>query len=94
MEIVTFLLKLKKLNLIPNMTVNQRHFMENWAFLKFLCEEKLIYGLGISLVEPTYEFVEKVKEFPNAVIHIINGVVKQEQLKALANNDLKVFKNE
>ena len=90
-DLVTFLLKLKKLNLIPNMTVNQRHFMENWAFLKFLCEEKLIYGLGISLVEPTYEFVEKVKEFPNAVIHIINGVVKQEQLKALANNDLKVL---
>lgn len=90
-DLVTFLLKLKKLNLIPNMTVNQRHFMENWAFLKFLCEEKLIYGLGISLVEPTYEFVEKVKEFPNAVIHIINGVVKQEQLKTLANNDLKVL---
>ena len=90
-DLVTFLLKLKKLKLIPNMTVNQRHFMENWAFLKFLCEEKLIYGLGISLVEPTYEFVEKVKEFPNAVIHIINGVVKQEQLKTLANNDLKVL---
>ena len=41
------------------MTVNQTHFMQNWALLKFLCEEKLIYGLGVSLVEPTEDFIEK-----------------------------------
>ena len=90
-DLVTFLIKLKKLKLIPNMTVNQTHFMQNWALLKFLCEEKLIYGLGVSLVEPTEDFIEKIKEFPNAVIHIINGVVKKEQLAKLANNDLKVL---
>ena len=90
-DLVTFLIKLKKLKLLPNMTVNQTHFMQNWALLKFLCEEKLIYGLGVSLVEPTEDFIEKIKEFPNAVIHIINGVVKKEQLAKLANNDLKVL---
>lgn len=90
-DLVNFLIKLKKLKLIPNMTVNQVHFMKNWGFLKFLCEEKLIYGLGVSLVEPNEEFIEKIKEFPNAVIHIINGVVKKEQLEQLANNDLKVL---
>ena len=90
-DLVTFLIKLKNLKLIPNMTVNQTHFMQNWALLKFLCEEKLIYGLGVSLVEPTEDFIEKIKEFPNAVIHIINGVVKKEQLAKLVNNDLKVL---
>lgn len=90
-DLVNFLIKLKKLNLIANMTVNQIHFMQNWALLKFLCDEKLIYGLGVSLVEPHAEFIEKIKEFPNAVIHIINGVVKKEQLEMLANNDLKVL---
>lgn len=90
-DLVTFLIKLKNLKLISNMTVNQTHFMQNWALLKFLCEEKLIYGLGVSLVEPTEDFIEKIKEFPNAVIHIINGVVKKEQLAKLANNDLKVL---
>lgn len=90
-DLVTFLIKLKKLKLIPNMTVNQSHFMKNWALLKFLSEEKLIYGLGISLVDANDEFIAKVKEFPNAVIHIINGVVKKEQLEKLANNDLKVL---
>ena len=90
-DLVNFLIKLKKLKIIPNMTVNQVHFMKNWGFLKFLCEEKLIYGLGVSLVEPNEEFIEKIKEFPNAVIHIINGVVKKDQLEQLANNDLKVL---
>ena len=90
-DLVTFLIKLKNLKLIPNMTVNQTHFMQNWALLKFLCEEKLIYGLGVSLVEPTEDFIEKIKEFPNAVIHIINGVVTKEQLAKLANKDLKVL---
>lgn len=90
-DLVHFLLKLKRLNLIPNMTVNQVHFLKNWAFLKFLCEEKLIYGLGVSLVEPTDEFIEKIKEFPNAVIHVINGIVRKDQLERLANQDLKVL---
>ena len=90
-DLVHFLLKLKRLNLIPNMTVNQVHFMKNWAFLKLLCEEKLIYGLGVSLVEPTDEFIEKIKEFPNAVIHVINGIVRKDQLERLENQDLKVL---
>lgn len=90
-DLIAFLLKAKKLNLIPNLTVNQVHFMRNWAFLKFLCEQKLIYGLGVSLVDSSQEFINKVKEFPNAVIHIINGVVTKEQLEYLANKNLKVL---
>lgn len=90
-DLMTFLLKAKKLNLIPNLTVNQVHFMKNRVFLKFLCEQKLIYGLGVSLVDSSQEFINKVKEFPNAVIHIINGVVTKEQLGYLANEDLKVL---
>ena len=31
-DLVTFLIKLKNLKLIPNMTVNQTHFMQNWLF--------------------------------------------------------------
>lgn len=90
-DLMTFLLKAKKLNLIPNLTVNQVHFMKNLVFLKFLCEQKLIYGLGVSLVDSSQEFINKVKEFPNAVIHIINGVVTREQLEYLANENLKVL---
>lgn len=90
-DLVNFLMKLKNLKLIPNVTVNQVHFMKNWSFLKFLCDEKLIYGLGVSLVNPTQDFIDKVKEFPNAVIHIINGIVTREELAKLANNNLKML---
>lgn len=90
-DLVPFLESCKRLNLIPSMTVNQFHFMKNRNFLKDLAEQKLIYGLGISLTHITDEFIEVVKEFPNAVIHVINGIVHPIQLEALANKGLKIL---
>lgn len=90
-DLLNFLLKVQKLKLIPNLTVNQVHFMNDIAFIRFLVEKKLIYGLGISLVDVNKEFIRTVKEFPNAVIHIINGMVTKEELEELSNNDLKVL---
>ena len=90
-DLVAFLYKCKKLKLIPSMTVNQRHFMENVDYLKTLCDSKLIYGLGISLTAATPEFIAAVKQFPTAVIHVINGIVTASALETLANNNLKVL---
>ena len=90
-DLVPFLEKCKRRNLIPSMTVNQFHFMMNKNFIKFLVDQHLIYGLGISLTHVTEEFVEAVKEFPNAVIHVINGIVHPTQLESLANNDFKIL---
>ena len=90
-SLVAFLEKCKRLNLIPSMTVNQLHFMKNKNFLKYLVDQKLIYGLGISLMSVTDEFIEVVKEFPNAVIHVINGIVIPSQLKLLANKGFKIL---
>lgn len=90
-DLVTLLLKLKKLKLIPNMTVNQVHFMENKEFIRFLCNEKLIYGLGVSLTDANDAFIKEIQKFPNAVIHIINGIVTKEELEKLANKNLKVL---
>ena len=90
-DLAPFLEKCKKLKLIPSMTVNQVHFMNNKNFLKELVEQRLIYGLGISLSHITDEFIEVVKEFPNAVIHVINGIVHPVQLEELANNGFKIL---
>lgn len=90
-DLVPFLEKCKSLNLIPSMTVNQFHFMKNQSFLKSLVDQHLIYGLGISLTHVTEEFVETVKEFPNAVIHVINGIVHPTQLESIANNGFKIL---
>ena len=90
-DLVPFLEKCQRLNLIPSMTVNQFHFMRNKDFLKDLVDQRLIYGLGISLTHVTEEFVEAVKEFPNAVIHVINGIVHPTQLESIANNGFKIL---
>jgi len=92
-DLIPFLKKCKSLHLIPSMTINQVHFMrdEYIELVDMLVREKLIYGLGISLVKVTDEFIERVKKFPNAVIHIINGVQPLSEVKKLYDHNLKVL---
>ena len=90
-DLVLFLKKCKKLKLIPSMTVNQVHFMKNRHFLKDLVEQKLVYGLGVSLMRVTNDFIDALKEFPNAVIHVINGLVHPLELETLSGEGLKIL---
>ena len=73
------------------MTVNQVHFMRYIETITRLVELDLIKGLGVSLVNPTDEFIDMIKSFSNAVIHIINGIVTMEQLEKLYDNNLKIL---
>ena len=90
-DLIPFLRKCKSLKLIPNMTVNQVHFIKYESLIKQLVDEKLIYGLGISLVSINDDFIRRVKQYPNAVIHVINGVHSVETLKKLYDLDLKIL---
>lgn len=93
-DLIPFLQILKEQKLIPNITVNKFHFMKNLPLLRELTEQGLIYGLGVSYLdwtEDTPEFIEAVKEFPNAVIHIINGMISMKGFWALANHGLKIL---
>lgn len=80
-----------KLGLLPSMTVNQRHFMENIGLLKDFEQRKILYGLGVSLTDPSPDFVEAVGKFPNAVMHVIAGIVTEEQLMKLRYRGLKIL---
>lgn len=91
-DFYNFLVKCKNLKLICNTTIRQEHFMQNIDFIRKIRDEGLIYGLGISLSDPRQPgFIEAVKEFPNAVIHVINGIVRADQLETLAYNNLKIL---
>lgn len=90
-DLIPFLQKLKDRKVIVNMTVNQIHFEKKQELIKKLVDEKLIYGLGVSLVNPTEKFTEIIKKYPNAVIHVINGVLKPSDVEALENNNLKML---
>ena len=90
-DLIPFLHRLKDRKVIPNITLNQKHFEDNIELVDDLISKKLIYGLGISLENPTTEFIEKVKRFQNAVIHVIDGVVDPVQMEAMYNQNLKLL---
>lgn len=90
-DLVPFLEKLKERKLIANITFNQYHFMDNIDFIQKLVDKKLIYGIGVSMMYASDKFVECMSKFPNAVIHVINGIVSVDDLKMLTNHNLKIL---
>lgn len=90
-DLIPFLEKLKEKKVVANMTVSQIHFERCQDMIRDLVDKKLIYGLGVSLMNPTDKFIELVKQYPNAVIHVINGVLSASDMEKLADNDLKIL---
>lgn len=90
-DLIPFLKKLKDKKVIVNMTVNQIHFERKQDMIRDLIDRKLIYGLGVSLKNPTEEFVQLIKQYPNAVIHVINGILKPTDIEMLADHNLKLL---
>lgn len=87
-----FLIKMQEKHIIVNITVNQNQFMKHVDFLKMLTKYKMIYGLGVSLTNSKDEkFFEALKEFPNAVIHTIAGILGAEDIVILMKNKVKVL---
>lgn len=86
-----FLRKLKDKKIFANMTVHQRDFEKNVEYLKKLVDEKLIWGIGVSLENPTKEFIEKIKCFPNIVIHVIVGIFGEKDFQVLKDQGLKIL---
>lgn len=90
-QLIPFLEKLKSKDVLANITVNQIHFERKEEIIKDLVDRDLIKGIGISLRKPTAEFIERVKKYPNAVIHTIVGVLSIEDIEKLIDNDLKIL---
>lgn len=90
-DLIPFLQKLKEKKVIANITVSQIHFEQKQELIRKLVGEKLVYGIGVSLVNPTDDFISLVQQYPNAVIHVINGVVWQEEMERLYDKDLKIL---
>lgn len=89
-----FLYNMKEKGVIVNATVNQNHFMKDevYRFLDFLINYGYITCIGVSLTDPTQEgFIERVKKYPNAVIHVIAGIVSPEDVDYLKDKDLKLL---
>lgn len=90
-QLIPFLEKLREKKVIANLTVNQKHFMKNIGFLHRLIDDRLIYGLGVSLVDANKEFIAALNEFPNVVIHTIAGILSAKDIIKLSNNNIKLL---
>lgn len=90
-DLIPFLIWCKGKNLIPSITLNQKHFIENIDTVRYLVRENLIYGLGVSLTQVTPELINILREFQNAVLHVIAGIVRKEVLEQLYDNDIKML---
>ena len=90
-ELIDFLVRLKNKKVISNLTVNQIHFEKQYDRVAKLVEQKLIYGLGVSMIKATNTFCDMVSIHPNTVVHVINGVVQEKDLEKLYNKNLKLL---
>ena len=90
-QLEEFLIFLKDKKVFANITVHQKQFINNFDLLKRLCNDKLVHGLGISYSYYDQDFIDKVKQIPNVVIHTINGILSENDIMQLKGNDLKIL---
>ena len=92
-DLLDFLDKLYYQHVFVNITVNQKHFMDNINLIRYLVMHDRIRGIGVSLIDPSEAFFTAIKEFPNLVIHVIAGVLDEHRLQVLMEHgkDLKIL---
>ena len=87
-----FLKRMKRMNVICNLTVNQKHFMENLGYLHLLVDHGYIHGLGVSVPDtPAYALIDKLGYFPNAVVHTIAGYTPMSTFHKLEGHNLNLL---
>lgn len=90
----SFLNRMYQQHVICNMTVNIEHFMRDDMYekLRRLTKQGLIHGLGISTPNHLVDgFFDKVKDFPNVVIHTIAGYTPMKVFKELEDHKLNLL---
>ena len=86
-----FLELLKERNIIPNITVQEREILDSHELIQQLIDEKLVYGVGISLSKFDPFVIEFAKKNKNCVFHLINGIHTPEQYDKIKDQDLKIL---
>lgn len=88
-DVVSFLQRMKDRKIVCNMTVNEEHLLQNEDKLQSLIDNRLVWGVGISLTridEKTIAFASKNK---NVVFHLINGL--DYKLEKLYDKGFKIL---
>lgn len=92
-DFISLLYKLKEHGVISNITVNQIHFIKHHDLIEELIKNKLVYGVGISLVTPSKTLISLISQeiYKNVVIHTINGILTKDDIKKLKDKHVKLL---
>lgn len=90
-QLEDFLNFLKDKKVFANITVHQNQFMQNYDLIRRLANEKLIYGIGVSYHHYSEDFINKMNDIQNTVLHTINGILTEEDVENLKGHNLKVL---
>lgn len=87
-DLMEFLKWCKTKQLVPNMTVNYVHMFRH-KFISELLDNKLIYGLGVSIPDSfNPETINLLSNTSNVVYHIIAGVNNISILDKIKNSNI------
>lgn len=90
-DLVDFLYKLKNIGVRPSITVHQKEFERNENLIKYLIDNELIYGLGVSFSSKNDKLWLKILSYKNTVVHLINGIHGKEVFDYFAYNKSKIL---
>lgn len=81
-DLEEFLKFMKERKVVVSMTVNAKQFINNYEKIKEYAEQKLIYGIGVSVnTDISDDTLKKIAEFDNSVVHLIAGILSEQFLK-------------
>lgn len=91
-ELIPFLHRMKEQGVICNVTLNQKHFIKYAWDLWNLCNHGYIHGIGVSLTDSNSpEFYNAISHFPNAVVHVIDGLLTKEDIDNMYDKNIKLL---
>ncbi len=92
-QLVPFLQRMQQQGVVCNLTVNQHHFAQQRSLIDQLCKQRLVHGVGISVLNETnlQQVIAFANAYPHCVIHLIAGVASPVLWQKLSNQGLKVL---
>lgn len=90
-ELVPFLERMKARGIVCNLTVNEEHFLRDTARVESLLNDKLIWGLGISITRCSDEAIAFARAHSTAVFHAVCGMIDENGFSKLYDKGLKLL---
>ncbi len=83
-DIKWFLIELKKIGIVANITVSQYHIDSQFDLIKDLIDSDLVKGIGVSIVSRKLDTIIKLRSISDhVVLHVIAGVHTLDEVKNL-----------